>query len=353
MRSKMGYKGYKEDELNLVMQHLLKLNPDSVITAYSDHNEAIIQACKILGIPCIDIATNMDHAVESRDGPPDYSHFKIALPFDAPETIETVSKTTIAEQRFISGPPVRHPFTQKRGASDVQRFKEKWGIETNKKVVVISSGKNGAFSPYAQILAEKYEKIDPKEIPIHLVVICGGGNETFKQHLERNVMPHTKLPMTVALSYKEEQMEELMAMASYGGALVGKAGGATIFETFAKGTRILVDNVPPGWFSQGAFHFLITLLDKVLRVFGFEKQLYWEKANMKFAIKHGLAQSFKEEKEFLPSLEKILNNNNLPVPLNIEVKNIEETIPTTLRQMLAQTKASPESRRAREIHANL
>ena len=31
-------------------------------------------------------------------------------------------------------------------------------------------------------------------------------------------------------------------MASYGGAFVGKAGGANrIFETFARGTRILVD----------------------------------------------------------------------------------------------------------------
>jgi hypothetical protein len=203
------------------------------------------------------------------------------------------------------------------------------------------------------MLAKKYATTDPKDIPIHLIIICGGTNLTFKQHLEKNVMPLTQLPMTVDLSFNEEKMEELMSMASYGGALVGKAGGATIFETFARGTRILVDNVSSGWFSQGITHFVITLFDSLLQKLGFEKQLRWEKANMNFAKKHGLSAIFRNEEDFLPQLMKVLDNNGFPVPLNLDIKSVEEEIPKALEQMLAKAQLDPNIRKIREVHKNL
>ncbi|MBS0604236.1 MAG: hypothetical protein JSS60_04265 [Verrucomicrobia bacterium] len=345
--------GYSDSELKQVMEHLLKVNPDSVITTYSAHNESIIEACKILGIPCMHISTDVDTTIETREKPTDFKHFKMAVPFDAPEALDPIQTTTTPDQRFVSGPPVRHAFTHRRTPEDIRRFKEKWGIEANKKVVVISSGKNGAFSPYAEILAKKYAKTNPDDIPIHVVVICGGNNNDFKRHLEQNVAPKTKLPMTIELSYNEEKMEELMSMASYGGVLVGKAGGGTVFETFARGTRVLVDNVRPSWFAQGFHHFMVTVAEMFLRTIGFERQLPWEKINMDFAKKHGLAQGFRNENEFLPKLEEMLNNDNQPVHLNIEVKNVEEEIPRVLRQMLVKADVELDTRRAREVHRNL
>jgi UDP-N-acetylglucosamine:LPS N-acetylglucosamine transferase len=345
--------GYSEKELKLVMEHLLKLNPDSVITTYSAHNESVIQACKLLGIPCIHINTDVDTSIQTRKKPSEFNHFKMAIPFNTPEAINPILTTTTPEQRCVTGPPVRHAFTLPRTPEDVRRFKEKWGIDTSKKVVVISNGKNGAISPYAKMLAKKYAKTDPRDIPIHLVVICGRDNQNFQRHLEQHVAPKTKLPMTVDLFYDEEKMEELMSMAAYGGALVGKAGGGTIFEAFTRGTRLLVDNVHSGWISQGFKHFIVSNLETVLRWAGFPRQLPWEKINMDFAKKHALAESFRKEKEFLPKLKRMLNNDNRPVQLNIEVKNVEQEIPRLLRQMLARAETEPDTRRARQVHRNL
>jgi len=345
--------GYTDNEFKIILDYLLKLNPDSVITTNRTNHEAIIQACKVLGIPYMHVATDVDTTLESRDKPTDFNHFKIAMPFEVPETINPILQTTTPEQRFASGPPVRHAFTQTRTLQDIQRFKSKWGIDSNKKVVVITSGKNGAFSPYAEMIAKKYEGFDLQDIPIHVVVICGGHNKDFKRHLEHDVAPHTKLPMTIALSYNEEKMEELISMASYGGAIVGKAGGGTIFETFARGTRVLVDDVRPGLFAQGFHHFWITAVDKFLRLFGFQKQMPWEKVNMDFAKKHSLADVFEEEKDFLGKLERTLNNDGSPVQLNVEVKNVEKTIPAMLRDMMAKASADLNVQRARETHRNL
>lgn len=345
--------GYSDREFKIILDYLLKLNPDSVITTNRTNHEAIIEACKVLGIPYMHVATDVDTTLESRDKPTDFNHFKIAMPFDTPEAINPILNTTTEEQRFTSGPPVRHAFTHTRTFQNVQEFKSKWGIDSNKKVVVITSGKNGAFSPYAEMLAKKYAETDPRDIPIHVVVICGGTNKDFKRHLEQDVAPHTKLPMTIALSYNEEKMEELLSMASYGGALVGKAGGGTIFESFARGARVLVDDVRPGLFSQGIHHFWITAIDKFLRLIGFAKQMPWEKINMDFAKKHGLATVFEEEKDFLSKLDQTLSNDGRPVPLSVEVKNVEKTIPATLRTMLTKAAASFETRTAREAHKNL
>lgn len=342
---------YTDSSLKLVLEQLLKINPNSVVVTYSNHNEVVIKACEILGIPCMHIATDIDTTIETRDKPTDYKHFKMAIPFDAPETVNPILSTTTPEQRFVSGPPIRHEFTVQRSEEDIRRLKQAWGIDLNKKVVVISSGKAGAFSPYPEVLAAKYANAKPEEIPIHVVVLCGKTNHTFKRHLEQNILQKTKLPMTVELY--TDKMEELISMASYGGVVVGKGGGGTIFESLSRGVRILIDNGRPSWFSQGVKHFLITALEMLLRKFGFKSQLSWEKVNTNFAKSKGIADVFKHVNEFLPKLEQMLNNDNRPVQTNLEVRNAEKEIPRVLREMLNKAENDPNSLRAREVHTNL
>lgn len=348
--------GYSESSLKLTLEHLLKINPNFVITTYSAHNEVVIKACEILGIPCIHVATDVNNEIETRDKPIEYPHFKMAIPFDSPACIDPLLTTTTADQRFVSGPPVRHDFTVKRTEEDIRKFKQIWGIAQDKKVVVIQNGKTGAYSPLPEILAKKYANTKPEDIPIHLVVLCGAEGDQFKRHLEQNVAPYTKLPMRIELQTNEDNkhtMESLIAMASYGGAVIGKGGGATIFECFARGCRILIDNVRPSWLSQGIKHFLITIVEMVLRQMGFSRQLPWEKNNTEFAKSQGLADTFKEEKDFLPKLEQMLNNDNRPIRFRMEVKNAEDEIPLVLRKMLEQAHADQVAIRAREIHKNL
>ena len=144
-----------------------------------------------------------------------------------------------------------------------------------------------------------------------------------------------------------------MAMASYGGVLIGTAGPTTIFESSRRGTRLLIDNVQPSVFSQGIKHFFVTCLERLVRLFGFQGEIFWEKDNTDFTKKHGLADAFDDERDFLGKLEKILDNNNRPVALNIELKNVEKELPKHLKEMIARAEYDPIARQAREVHKNL
>jgi hypothetical protein len=115
-------------------------------------------------------------------------------------------------------------------------------------------------------------------------------------------------------------------MAAYGGCLIGKSGGATLFEAFTKGARILVDKVDPSWSKQASNTFLSSCSKCSLRTLGFQRQLPWEKVNSEFAHRNGISETFHTEKAFLPKLEEILTNNNTPVQLNIEVKKFGEEV---------------------------
>jgi len=342
---------YSDTQFKLVMEHLLKVKPDSVITTYSAHNEVLIKACEMLGIPCIHIATDIDNEIETRKHPPTFNLFKMALPFNTPDVVDPVKKTTSEAQRIFTGPPVKHEYTVPRTEEDILRLKQQWGIEINKKVVVVSNGKAGGFSPYPEILAKKYANTRSEDIPIHLVVLCGKDNSQFKRHLEQNVRNKTNLPMTVELF--TPKMEELMSMASHGGVLIGKGGGTTIYECLVRGTRILIDNVDPQFLFQDFKHFIITCMEMVLRKFGFKHQLPWEEANTKFAKKHGLADVLKNEKDFLPKLEQMLNNDNRPIHPNLELKNVETELPRHLRELLVKAEVDLVARRAREIRQGL
>jgi UDP-N-acetylglucosamine:LPS N-acetylglucosamine transferase len=342
---------YTETQLKLVMQELLKVNPDAVVIDYSADTEAVIKACEVLGIPCMHVATDINNKIETRDKPPAYAHFKMALPFNAREVIDPVSDTTTPEQRIFTGPPVKHQFTVPRTPEDIQRLKQVWGIDVNKKVVIIQNGGSGGFSTLPELLAKKYANTNPHDIPIHLVVLCGQENHAFKRHLEQNVAKKTNLPIKAELWSTE--MEELMAMASYGGIVIGKAGAGTIFESIVRGNRLLIDNIRPSLLFEGFIHFAVTCVEMVLRKFGFKGQLFWEKDNSDFTKKHGLAEAFKNEADFLAKFDQMLNNDGRPVSHGIELKNVEKEIPTHLREMIVRAELDLAARRSREIRQNL
>ena len=188
-----------ESRVKLIMEELLKINPNAVAIDYSNDNEAVIRACEILGIPCLHVGADINNLIETRQTPPTYPHFKMALPFDVPEVVSSVQNTTTPYQRIFTGAPVKHEFTVPRSQEDVFRLKDEWGIDRNKKVVVIANGLAGGFSSLPEILAKKYATTEVEDIPIHLVVLCGKDSAPFKHHLERYVETKTNLPMTTLL----------------------------------------------------------------------------------------------------------------------------------------------------------
>lgn len=340
-----------ESKVKLITEELLKINPNAVIIDYAGDNEHVIRACEILGIPCLHVGADINNVVETRDKPPTYAHFKMALPFNVPEVVSSVENTITPDQRIFTGPPVKHEFTVPRSLEDIHRLKDEWSIDRNKKVVVVCNGLAGGFSALPELLANQYANTKVEDIPIHLVVLCGRDNIQFKQHLEQNIQLKTNLPMTIQLH--SSKMGELMAMASYGGVLIGKAGTTTIFEAIMRGNRLLIDNVSPSFFSQGFKHFVITCIDRMARLLGFQGEILWEKDNTDFTKKHALADSFDNNRDFLAKLEKILNNDNRPVKLNIELINVEKELPKHLKAMINKAEADPATRSSREVHRNL
>ena len=344
-----SFGGYSDVELKHIMEHLLKINPDAVVVDYSAHNEALIKACEMLGIPIMHVATDINNTIETRTAPPTYDHFKMALPFNVQEVVDPVSSTTTPEQRIFIGPPVKQEFTQRRTHEDILLLKQRWGIDTTKKVVIIANGLAGGSSSYPVILAQKYANTPLEQIPIHVVVLCGKDNTSFKRYLDQY---KTNLPMTNLLY--SDKMEELMAMASEGGVLTGKAGASTIFESLSRGTRVLIDTVSPGFFDQGVKHFFITCLEMFMRVIGFNGQFYWEKDNADFAIKYGFGDTFNNQSEFLTKLENLLNNDNRPVPLNgVQIMSAQNELPRQLSEMLASAQRDPAIAGMRRVHQNL
>jgi hypothetical protein len=332
-------KAAQEREDAIVLQHLLKMRPNAVITTYSGANRATIAACKKLGIPCIYVLTDIDSTV-----PPaatdTYDHFYVAFPFGNKECLYPLKKLTKPAQRIITGPPVRHEFTLPRTQEDIETLKQKWGIDIHKKVVVVTSGKNGSPSPYPELLARHYATTPKEEIPIHLIVLTGDHNTSFRQHLENDVKRKTHLPMSVFPSVAPDKMEELMSMSAYGGLLIGKAGGNTVFESIVRGVRLLCDEIKPGPFSNGLTHFLVTMAERFLRTFGFKNQLPWEKVNKKFGKQYGFIESVSNAKEFLPTFHKMIDNDNLPLSNpDLEIRNNEVEMRTLLEQAIEKAEA--------------
>lgn len=320
-------------KLTLTLNQLLTSNPDMVITTYSAHNEPIFDACRLLGIPCLHISTDIDTSVETRTAPRETSHEKMMIAFDDPDMIRRVETTTRPDQLVIGGPPVRHEFTIPRTREDAIYLKQQWGIDPKKKVIVIANGKNGTHSRYPKILAKRYANIDPQDIPFHLVVLCGSNNRSFLNELEQNVIPSTNLPMSLFTSVPGQQMEEMITMAAHGGCVVGKAGGSTLFESIARGTRMLIDNTEPPIFSMGITHAIFFIFEWILRKFGYKDQLPWEEINATFALGNGFADSFRTEDEFLNKLDRLTDHED-PAPMPFIVRNCEEVLLQTVSSML-------------------
>ena len=323
-----------QKKLTLTLNQLLTSAPDMVITTYSADNEVIFDACELLGIPCLHYTTDIDTSVETRTTPRESRHMKMAIAFNDPSMLARVGTTARPDQIVIGGPLVSHEFTTPRTRNDAVRLKQEWRIDANKKVVVISSGKNGGYSKYPEMLAKRYAQTNPQDIPIHLVVLCGANNEKFLNKLQRDVLPTTNLPISLFTSVPEEKMEELLTMAAHGGCLSGKSGGGTLFRAITRGTRLLIDNVKPGFSFQGATSTLIAIFEWILRMLGHKSQLPWEEINMTFAKANHFADSFNREEEFLGKLDQILAHD-APAQMPFEVKNCETALEQTVASMIA------------------
>ncbi len=139
----------------------------------------------------------------------------------------------------VTGIPIDPAFARKQSRQDARR---KHGLAPDMTTVLVSAGGFGV-GPMGMLI----RSLDEVQAPIQLVVVCGK-NEKLKVDMAQLKTRHAKH----VIGFTKE-MHSYMAASDI---LVGKAGGLTSSEAFARGLILIVVNPVPGQEERNSDHFL-------------------------------------------------------------------------------------------------
>jgi len=330
-----------DDLVPFIVRRLLETRPDFVVTTYNRHNESIITACEILGLPCLHVMTDIDHTIHTRDKPREYRHFKVGLTSDDAPNLERAHVTD--EQRTVMGMPVRPQFYHPlENLQELAALKEKWGKQhgvdlSHKRILMLTGGENGIASPIPDLLAKTYKG---KEPPFHVFVLCGRNEQSRAALAAKNLPFLTPLGMQNA-----DQMRDLYALASGGGCVVAKAGGGTVGETLHMGVPILIDATPTPILGFGYKHALYGMANWIAEKMGAKRELPWEEVNGDYAIGKGMASRFTTGEEFLGQMDAWLKRDERPLVDRFKPVDFSKRLVQVVDQMLDDARRDPELRR--------
>ncbi len=342
------------EQIRTNLRRMLLVNPSAAVLTIGSLAEPLVKAAEIMGIPCLQIATDRCRTVYTRSAPLEYPHFKMSIPYPEEFMIPTVSNTETKEQITLGGPPVKKAYDIERNAQDINGLKRdldssiQLNIPPGKKLIIVANGSNGASSPYPDYIIEKFKGKSKEEIPFVLAVLCGHNNDSYKSYVEKQA---ANLPQGVvkALGFVQpENMEKLYRVASYGGGLIGKAGGLTLFETSKCGTRMIIDNMPSPIFGRGWEGLFLGIFNWICRLFGFQNFLYWEKDNQDFATSQGFGTAVSSVDEFYAAFDDLLSHSK-PAQLAATVESFSRRLPDIVNEMKASI-AEDETYRQRRIY---
>ena len=317
-----------------IMRKLIETKATFVVSTISTFNEELIIACRYFDLPLLYIATDVKSYTETRDAPPEMEHFKMAIPVDLQNA--TVWGKVKEDQLLMTGPFVRSPFMKSRTADDLPGLREKWGILEGKKVIIFADSGNGATLPFIEQIETRFRSQDN---PYQCFVLCRGQEALVEKFND------LRLPFVCAMSSANAQeMEELMTLAAYGGALVGKAGGSTVFESLRRGTRLLVPNIPASIWGSGFTHVALGALNQLAMWNGVPNQFKWEALNYEYMRDHRhQAREFTAPEQFLRQLEALTAGQDTPVPHN-DIRHFEDHVLGLIPQMIERARKSRSER---------
>lgn len=139
----------------------------------------------------------------------------------------------------VTGIPVDPVFARKQSRQEARLMH---GLSPDMTTVLVSAGGFGV-GPMEMLI----RSLDEVQTPIQMVVICGK-NEKLKNDIEKVKTRHAKKVVGFT-----KEMDTYMAASDI---LVGKAGGLTSSEAFAKGLILIVVNPVPGQEERNSDHFL-------------------------------------------------------------------------------------------------
>ena len=365
------------EQVRKTLQRLLLINPSHAITTIASQSEPLFKACEVMGIPCINLATDVDRSVYVRRQPLDYAHYRVGIPYPEEDMVPQVSPAERPEQIVVSGPPTNPVFNQEYSQDEIAAFRRELEVDrgltipANKRLIVVSNGSNGTYSTVPKLLVDYCRGKTADEIDFVVVVLCGKSQE-YQDYIRgiSSVLPSGV--MQSAGFMQQADMNKLYRIASYGGGVIGKSGGLTVFELSKCGTRLLVDNIAPmsipkstnpRWKSDiksgdliriargiltGFITFLgyliggigtlikngsLGLLNFLSRFPGMQKNyLAWEVENQNFAIKKGFAQTVDNASDFKRKFEDFLLKSKLE-PVRVDTENFSERLPLIMEEL--------------------
>ena len=314
---------------SLIRAQVLKQQPDIIIIDYDLHAVETLEVAQELGIPFLFLNTDIE--VEKsplNKHPHSIPHFKVAIPYEIPEVVESLSSFFTKDQIVVTGYPVRPAFLKMREALDkgpetIATLRAKYGIKNDEVVYLVSNGGLGLESPAPKALLTSLQGAVPKG---HVFVITGS-NETYKNALEQYVKncreKNPDITMHVEGFIDEDRMSELHALAASrspdtdrSGLFFGKAGGASVAEALTMKTPMLIDMV------------------------GGDKELTLEATTARVVKEHGLAEIVYSMKELEAKIKDITGRkiDNYSV---FQKNNPESKLYTVIRRMVDEARKDP------------
>lgn len=307
---KMGAKPTPEEEIemqkDLIRRKLLQEKPDIVVVTYEKHSDLLLEVAKELGIPFVQIYTDMvsqvgEHVANAFKKEADYEHQRILCPYPIKEMKECADESGINERYFhYMGFPLRKEFLE---VQDIEDLREKYNVKSGQKVILCMNGGAGCDVPWPEILANSKDK---NLNNIKLIVVCGRNNDFYTKI--KNLRIQNPTIEIEARGYTQaKEMAEISTLASI---TITKPGGATTAENIYKQNYMLLDR-------------------------RFSKAHQWEVDAANTLESNNLGQCLYSEDQFIEALSDALKKEVPDVPEFHQFDGaVEETFIQNINQMM-------------------
>jgi len=256
---------------NAVYRFIQQEKTDLIISVIPFLNNIFLQVAQRADIPFLLLPTDLDTTTfiyNFRN--PDYTHFRIGLPFASELIKNTLTPADIPpNQVSVVGALVRSDFfTQK----NINAIKQRYHVPLHKPVVLLLMGAAGSYASYRYL-----QQLIKVQTPLHILVVLG------RNHKARIDIESVPLPAHISITIFgfTQHIADLMTIADVG---IIKSGSMSVCEA-------IYSNLP-------------MLLDATSTI------LRWERLNHTFVKQYDLGQSIHNYADTPALLEKMLQPKN-------------------------------------------
>ena len=215
-----------------IKDYLLQHKPDLVISVIPMTNNLILQATQSLNIPFLLVPTDLDiRTFIAKINAPTYDKFKLAIPFETPETHEAITKAQIpASMVCTTGFVIRPSFFEQK---DIALIKKEFAVPENKPVILLLLGAVGV-----ERIITFTQELSRIKSAAH-VLVCIGKNESLRAQLNVITLPPY---LTITVIGFTDKIADLMAITDL---FITKSGSVSVNEAIYMNLPMILDATGP------------------------------------------------------------------------------------------------------------